>query len=259
MLKDRRKHNSAVFFHRCERRHTPLGLIRIEWLSKDETLPLLEFNKLINSPSILHHNSKKRGLSQTKNLMSRLSSALLLCTLAYTTMGNVPHENPSLYKMNILEDSTAHGLGKTLEYFKNTYPDIYITHDALGNRMTHFPFQGDYYYIWFVPDNNQEIAFRIKIDRSYSHHVTDEITENFIQNYGAPIERKCNEQTLPSQRCHYKWQTEKALSFDLYSNFDDDKVFQISSIVTDTVLATKYHQSIDALLPPQWQFSLGLK
>jgi len=189
---------------------------------------------------------------------SNLSKILILLTLAglvlsgffyATLMYDLEKETP-IEKVSKYPKTYAKNLGKSPDFFKKEYPNLFLTHDRFGNSVAHFPFENAKYSIWFVAESGTERAFRIKIDKSYEGLKEKDITNHFAKLYGRTVDVQCDHKTSSStQHCRYKWWIRNAVSLDLYSRLTPNRPLTVSAVTTDTYLAGKYHRKVKGFLP----------
>jgi|GEM_PF-1830603 len=194
------------------------------------------------SPYKVRNKPTKPSSDRSKILILLIFSSLVLSGFLYATLIHEPEQGATVQKASRFPDIYAKNLGKTPSYFKNKYPDLFLTHDRFGNSVAHFPFDDAKYSIWFITENKQERAFRIKIDKTYKNLSEKEITDHFAKLYGRTVDVQCDGKTSSStQHCRYKWWVRNAVTLDLYSCFAQNKPVTLSAVTTDTYLAGKYH------------------
>lgn len=133
-------------------------------------------------------------------------------------------------------------LGKTYEDLKRKYPALALKQDRLGRPVATHVMDGAHFVIWFIREGAQKKAFRIKADKPFQKATQDSVLNFFAQSYGRPIDGHCDSKSASkTQHCRYRWWLQDTISMDLYSKDDARDRLVLSTVLTNTYLAAKYH------------------
>lgn len=143
-------------------------------------------------------------------------------------------------------------LGKTPGELKKKYPNLLLTNDRKGRPVAKLKMDGAHYFIWFIAENGEKLAFRIKANKTYKTLEENDVLSHFGSLFGRPFDGQCDGKTsYAMDKCHFKWWVREMVSLDLHSRFTSKGNVILSAITTDTYLSTKHHKSIKRVLPVQ--------
>ncbi len=206
----------------------------------------------MKSPYKIKYKPGKRKSEGTRIVMLLMIASVVVTGFVYTFMHTEakmvpPEETKSLYPTIKAED-----LGKTARQLKQKYPALFLTTDRYGLLTGQHKLDGADHTIWFVAENKEYIAFRVKAKKTLKAAREREFLTHFGKLYGRAFDGQCQgKSTYALENCHYKWWVRKAVTLDLYSRFTDKTSLTLSAITTDTYLSSKHHHQVQAVLPTQ--------
>ncbi|MDV7340101.1 hypothetical protein RYZ26_10890 [Terasakiella sp. A23] len=163
------------------------------------------------------------------------------------------HINPSKKShISPYPEIKVEDLGKRVDDLKRKYPDLLLTQNRDGWVVGRHKFEGAHYTVWFIAENKEFVAFRIKATQTYSHLKEKETLKFFGTLFGRPFDNYCKgKSTYAIESCHYKWWVRDAVSLDVYTRTKKDQSVVLDAITTDTYLTSKHHKIIRTFLPIQ--------
>lgn len=198
---------------------------------------------------IRHHPAKKRSHTGRAVILLAILSLLLggfIYTVLLDNSKNVTQiEEDSLYPKIYAED-----LGKSSENLKEKYPNLFLSKNRDGLLIGQHKLKDAQYIIWFVAENKDYIAFRIKASQTYDKLEEKAMLAYFARYFGRPFDAACQGKTTSAtQSCHYKWWVRDGVSLDVYSRTRTDGRVILDAITTDTYLMAKHHNIIRSVIP----------
>ncbi|NVK17670.1 MAG: hypothetical protein HWE30_03115 [Methylocystaceae bacterium] len=177
---------------------------------------------------------------------------LLLGAFLYALLLQEPVQPKTSQAPQLYPHVRADDLGKTPGKLQEKYPNLFLSQDRNGLMVGQHKFDNAQYIIWFVLENKDYRAFRIKASRTYSKLEDKEMLSYFGSLYGRPFDAVCRgNTTVARQSCHYKWWVKDRVSLDVLTREKSDKSISLDAITTDSYLSTKHHNAIRRLLPAQ--------
>lgn len=204
------------------------------------------------SPYKVKHKPSKPKSNGGKLVVFLFLFTLLLGGFLYALLLKEPvkpqaEKAPSLYPHVRADD-----LGKTPGDLKEKYPSLFLTKNRDGLVIGQHKFKNASYIIWFVAENKDYVAFRIKASQTYNQLQEKDMLSYFGSLYGRPFDAACSGKTTAArQSCHYKWWVRDQVSLDVYTRQKSNQKINLDAITTDTYLMSKHHSAIRGLLPTQ--------
>lgn len=196
------------------------------------------------------YTADNRGSDMAKITFIITLFAIVLGGFIYAVLIRAPIENTAKAPDGPFPAIKAEDLGKTAGELKKQYPELFLTRNKHGLMVGQHKLNDANYTIWFVAENREYLAFRVKADKKFDKLQEQDLLSYFGKLYGRPFDGSCTgNTTYAAQKCAYKWWVRKGVALDIYSRLKEDKTVEFSAISTDTYLTSKHHQTIRSVLP----------
>ncbi len=204
------------------------------------------------SPYQVKHKPTRRTSDTTRFLVLTVLFSLIVGGFVYAFVLREPVNSQSKPAPSLYPPIHAEDLGKTPKALKKKYPDLFLANDRYGNQVARHKLDNAQYTIWFVAENGEKQAFRIKALKKLPALDEADMLAFFAKLYGRPFDGQCSgKSTYAENNCQYKWWVRKSISLDLFSRHTSKKSVTLSAVTTDTYLATKHHKAVKSVLPVQ--------
>lgn len=203
-------------------------------------------------PRKANYSATPRGSDMAKITFIVILFAIVLGGFIYAVLIRAPIEPTTKAPDGPFPAIKAEDLGKSATELKKQYPELFLTRNKHGLMVGQHTLHDASYTVWFVAENRQYLAFRIKASKQFDKLKEEDLLNYFGKLYGRPFDGACSSNTTYAlQKCSYKWWVRKAVKLDVHSRLKEDNRVEFSAISTDTYLTSKHHQSIRSVLPVQ--------
>jgi hypothetical protein len=201
-------------------------------------------------PRKVSYTAKNRGSDMAKITFIITLFAIVLGGFIYAVLIRAPIEATTKPPEGPFPAIKAEDLGKTAGTLKDQYPELFLTRSKHGLMIGQHKLDGANYTIWFVAENREYLAFRIKATTSFDKLKEQDLLTYFGQLYGRPFDGACSSDTTYAlQKCSYKWWVREGVKLDVHSRLKKDKSVEFNAISTDTYLSSKHHHTIRSVVP----------
>ena len=114
-------------------------------------------------------------------------------------------------------------LGMPLSVVERARPDIVLAGDRKGETTGSFQEGDTAYTVWFLNDDPDSKAYRVRYDRTDHVLGEEEILGRFGRKHGRPMISDCGQSVFAEGvRCHFRWLTGGGVPLDVYTRVFKD-------------------------------------